>query len=63
MADGMTEARGFSADTEPFLLGYHALQYSMLMCPLMSLFGGAMFLWTGLSMVEDRENVSFIPHI
>ena len=58
MADGLTEARGFTADNEPFLLGYKALQYSMLMCPLMSLFGGAMFLWTGLSMVKDREDVS-----
>jgi len=57
MADGLTEARGFTADNEPFLLGYKALQYSMLMCPLMSLFGGAMFLWTGLSMVKDREDV------
>jgi hypothetical protein len=59
MADGLTEARGFTADNEPFLLGYKALQYSMLMCPLMSFFGGAMFLWTGLSMVKDREDVSF----
>jgi len=57
MADGLTEAQGFTADNEPFLLGYKALQYSMLMCPLMSLFGGAMFLWTGLSMVKDREDV------
>lgn len=63
MADGLTEAQGFSADNEPFLLGYKALQYSMLMCPLMSLFGGAMFLWTGLSMVKDREDVSVFFYI
>lgn len=57
MADARTSSLGFTSDNEPFLVGYKALQYSMLMCPLMSLFGGAMFLWTGLSMVDDRKNV------